>query len=115
MTTHSSIPFGNIITNDHPHLFSGQWQDPFQKWILLFIQEFLHYKQLGKPGKGCSVRGRCLRGNVLSTVLSFLVKEKKNYSQDSTHKGKWDGKNVCFVIWHFCIFSLHTVPFTGYC
>ena len=42
-----------------------------------FIQEFLHYKQLGKLEKGRSVRGRCLGGNVLSTVLSFLVKEKK--------------------------------------
>ena len=43
MTTHSSIPFGNIITNDHPHLFIGQWQDPFQRWILLLYSGILTF------------------------------------------------------------------------
>lgn len=37
-----------------------------------FIQGFVHCGQLGETGKGCSVRGRRLGGNVLSTVFFFF-------------------------------------------
>ena len=76
MTTHSSIPFVNIITNDHPHLFIGQWQDPFQKWILLLYSGILTFKITADGDCSHEIKRHLLLGRKVMTNLYNIFESR---------------------------------------